>query len=94
MDKLKQFWGELPHSFQAAIVAFGGGFIAALVHAYSDSGAVWTLAQLKHELPTFLASGFVSLRAYLMIPQSSTSVDNGTKLPSVTTGPTPKADKP
>lgn len=90
MNKLKQFWADLPHSFQAAIVAFGGGFVAALVHAYSDSGAVWTLAQLKHELPTFLASGFVSLRAYLMIPQTPSAI-----VPSpLPNGQAQKADKP
>jgi len=71
VDKLKAFWAQLPHSVQARLVAFGGGFVAALVHAYSDTAAVWTWAQLVHELPTFAASGFVALRAYLMLPANT-----------------------
>lgn len=90
INKVKAFWAELPHSFQAAIVAFGGGFIAALVHAYSDNGAVWTLAQFRHEIPTFLASGFVSLKAYLMIPQTPSAIVSS----PISNIPAPKADKP
>lgn len=68
IQKLKLFWGSLPHQTQAVIVAFSSGFVAAAAHAYEDAGFHMSWGELHHLAPTFLFAGVAAARALYMLP--------------------------
>jgi len=85
---LRDFWNNLPHTVQGGLIAFASGFAAAAAHYLTDETACFSLACVRHVVPTFIAAGVVALRAFYLIPSSHNGNGNG---PLPTPPPAPRA---
>jgi len=68
-QKLKDFWGGLPHQVQGAVVAFGTAALAAFVDAVSSGD--YSAAHLKHSAAIAITTGLLSLKAFLSLPSNA-----------------------
>lgn len=70
-QRLKTFWGSLPHPLQATLVSAATVAGTAFVHALSE-GDCFSTACLKHYAFTSLAAGAVVIKAFYMTPSNKT----------------------
>jgi hypothetical protein len=72
IQKLQALWASLPHSVQAALLAFAAAAGTTFVHAISEGGCFAAVC-LKHYAATSIGAGLVAARAFYMVPNRPVS---------------------
>lgn len=81
-QRLKEFWGALPHQVQGAIALFGTAALTGFIDAASSG--VLNAATLKHAAGIGFAAGLIALKAFLSLPSNAQAkLDSQGKAPEV-----------
>jgi hypothetical protein len=68
-QRVKEFWGALPHQIQAGLALFGTAALTGFIDA-ATSG-VLNAATLKHAAAIGLTAGLIALKAFLSLPSNA-----------------------